>query len=999
MTRTTDKHHATRCRLRHSVLIALLAFVAAAVQAQTLQQADSLHQLGRKCLTEGKVAEGRELTRRAMDMRRTLLGEASADYITSLNNYALSFFMEKNYDKAIELQEQALALCRRLPTPHASLDMYTTNLGRFYDAAGNRQRAKELWELALALSNKEGQTYEFLLNALSMVYEESGDTANLDRIMALMEEHNQRELAKPCNEPKCMLERAQYYDATGNQDMARDCYLKLLAMTMDDETRIAVYQTYARFVGHARDFATGAEYFHSAADLRKKVSGEHELWAQLLFESARYAYLAQDYAKAVGTYQQAVDFYARHDSPQARSNWATCLKGQGNAYHAMKHYPQARDCFRQLVAYYQQADTASVEYPRAILRMAKAEKHNKEYAAAIEHHKQAMGMFAQRGMADDYSDASSSLQFCYMYAGVRDTIDHRFDQSHALRMQRVDSILRYELQNIELTRKYLSKLTYANSLGVIAGIYGMKDRADSSIVGYSRYIQALRQAVRDEFSTRNERERMLMWNESKDELASLTSLLATMPRDSLGRPGSLLAATCYDAELLAKGILLNSSIEFARVLQSQGDARLTAVYEQFNAGEAEAERLRTTATTDADRQRLLQLMQQNQALQLQLYRGCAAFADYTNYIAYTWRDVQQALRPADVAIEFAVVGNSVFKDDNRLVALVLTADMASPVAVQVCSAAAIAQMESDEHLFDTPDAANTLWAPLASYLAGRQRVFFSADGSLNRIGIEYLSYGGKPLSEQYEVYRLSSTKELCQQRAAQRPAKAALFGAIDYGQSAQLTDEARASLMAMRGSARGFAPLENTRREVNTVATLLRDGGMADVALLTDAVASKQAFASLSDTQVSMLHIATHGAYKEEQHATDAQSMARSLLAFAGANKGAEGLLTAADIAGMNLRQCDLAVLSACETGLGKLGDDGVFGLQRGFKNAGVHTLMMSLKKVYDDSTAELMIAFYRHLMAGATKRQALVSAQQELRQKGYTDAKHWATFILLDAL
>ena len=120
--------------------------------------------------------------------------------------------------------------------------------------------------------------------------------------------------------------------------------------------------------------------------------------------------------------------------------------------------------------------------------------------------------------------------------------------------------------------------------------------------------------------------------------------------------------------------------------------------------------------------------------------------------------------------------------------------------------------------------------------------------------------------------------------------------------------------------------------------------------------------------------------------------------AFAGANNDDGGLVTAEDIATMNLRQCTLAVLSACETGLGKLGGDGVFGLQRGFKNAGVHTLLMSLKNVSDSSTAELMISFYRHLTGGATKREALVRAQHDIRDKGFTSPDYWASFILLDA-
>ena len=131
--------------------------------------------------------------------------------------------------------------------------------------------------------------------------------------------------------------------------------------------------------------------------------------------------------------------------------------------------------------------------------------------------------------------------------------------------------------------------------------------------------------------------------------------------------------------------------------------------------------------------------------------------------------------------------------------------------------------------------------------------------------------------------------------------------------------------------------------------------------------------------------------------------MNKSFLVFAGANEAGDddvndGLVTAAEVASMNLRGCELAVLSACETGLGSLGADGVFGLQRGFKNAGVRTLLMSLKEVYDTSTAEMMIRFYRYMLNGSSKREALVKAQKDIRELGYTDSVHWTSFILLDA-
>ena len=101
----------------------------------------------------------------------------------------------------------------------------------------------------------------------------------------------------------------------------------------------------------------------------------------------------------------------------------------------------------------------------------------------------------------------------------------------------------------------------------------------------------------------------------------------------------------------------------------------------------------------------------------------------------------------------------------------------------------------------------------------------------------------------------------------------------------------------------------------------------------------------------------------------------------------------------MNLRQCDMAVLSACQTGLGAEGADGIFGLQRGFKNAGVHTLLMSLDFANDESTTKLMVAFYEGIANGLSKRAALLNAQKETREAGYSEGKYWAPFILLDAL
>ena len=109
-----------------------------------------------------------------------------------------------------------------------------------------------------------------------------------------------------------------------------------------------------------------------------------------------------------------------------------------------------------------------------------------------------------------------------------------------------------------------------------------------------------------------------------------------------------------------------------------------------------------------------------------------------------------------------------------------------------------------------------------------------------------------------------------------------------------------------------------------------------------------------------------------------------------------DGILTAEEISTLDLRNCDVVVLSACETGLGEITDEGVYGLQRAFKNAGVNTIIMSLWEVDDDATSFMMQSFYRNLLKGMEKKDAFEASQKDLKKK-YTDPRYWAAFIMLD--
>ena len=109
---------------------------------------------------------------------------------------------------------------------------------------------------------------------------------------------------------------------------------------------------------------------------------------------------------------------------------------------------------------------------------------------------------------------------------------------------------------------------------------------------------------------------------------------------------------------------------------------------------------------------------------------------------------------------------------------------------------------------------------------------------------------------------------------------------------------------------------------------------------------------------------------------------------------GEDGWLTAEEIAALNL-QADLVVLSACDTGRGRITGDGVVGLTRSFLVAGADTVVVSLWQVPDDATAALMVAFYQQLTATENKAQALRGAMLTTKAQ-YPDPRNWSAFVLV---
>ncbi|MFH2094537.1 MAG: CHAT domain-containing protein, partial [Bacteroidota bacterium] len=296
------------------------------------------------------------------------------------------------------------------------------------------------------------------------------------------------------------------------------------------------------------------------------------------------------------------------------------------------------------------------------------------------------------------------------------------------------------------------------------------------------------------------------------------------------------------------------------------------------------------------------------------------------------------------------------------------------------------------------------------------------------IGREINNY----LCDKYILRRVSSTIKIASDCLYQKPANncidetitACLFGGIDY------SADSSANII--------WEYLPGTLSEIDAINENFVNKNIP-VSLFKGKQATESNFMNIfidEKTSPEILHIATHGffypdpelhANKEKTKVTDdagkvffrgsysgfglwqfvknKNPLMRSGLVLAGANKiwnrkyageGEDGVLTALEVSQMNLLKTDLVVLSACETGLGDIrGSEGVYGLQRAFKMAGVKYIIMSLWQVPDKETVEFMETFYKKLLKEKDVRQAFNETQKEMRKK--YDPYFWGAFVLIE--
>lgn len=533
------------------------------------------------------------------------------------------------------------------------------------------------------------------------------------------------------------------------------------------------------------------------------------------------------------------------------------------------------------------------------------------------------------------------------------------------------------------------------------------------------------------FNQINENFLFLSEDEREKYVLSLSGQIDLINSLYIGLNKKDLTTKIYNNVLSTKSIALQSNQYLRRIITNSQNSNLKELYNKVI---LEKEELSTINLADSKNlTKYSQLEQSLLAKEKELFNGIRSIAEFKQFDvnSISWNDVQSYLNENEAAIEYINLPSKPEDYSKKTYyALVLRKGYDSPLLIRLFDEEKVESLltsngNTRERISEIYSETNIkrlydlIWAPVEGSLQGVSTVYISPTGILHQISFPAILSKNKE-----EFVFLGSTRSIVESdfnESIDKNTTSILYGDIDYDiDSIPNSDSATiiTSLNELQSLIvrEDLKSLTNTRVEIEKISELFREKGFS-VSLKSGKYATEESFKALSNTNVGLIHFATHGYYYPIQNKAELINLGignefryeiqnplfRSGLLLAGANNpkksggNSDGILTAFEISNTDLHKVDLVVMSACETGLGDIkGNEGVFGLQRAFKIAGVKSIIMSLWKVPDLQTSELMELFYKYYISGNSKQMSLALAQKELRVK-YNNPFYWAAFIVME--
>ena len=663
-----------------------------------------------------------------------------------------------------------------------------------------------------------------------------------------------------------------------------------------------------------------------------------------------------------------------------------------NIYRFEKKYPQAEELYLKAMAQKEKKlgahpDLAHLQKGLAqlYLDMGKTDEVEKLLLSAYDIDKHKLGennpatVSVQQELANFYRFTNETAKALELITGVVERKKAIYGENHPNYLQALEDLALTQWQNNNIAE------TKANYKTVI----------DNTL----NYIHTF-------FNSLNENEKTLYWEKTNTRLQRFYSFA-----DSHSATDPDLLNQFYNVVINTKGFLLNNSSKIRNIIYGSTDEALKLAYGQWLETKENLNQAFQLSKEELaeDKINADSLKGRADELERELSQRSSLFKESNNPEPLTFENIRQQLQVNEVAIEIVELNEfkNGFTDKGSFIALLLTREEIKLIdlgdAKIIQEAISNFRKKIVKQLPENEAYALT-WKALDEQMNGIKKIYLSVDGDYHQLSISALKDpDGKYLVDKYDIRFTGNTRDIVDikqtEKALVKPSSAFLIGNPLFGKNA------------------GVPELPATAEEVKSIGKILTIYQVKTTSLLGNNATETKVKEIYSP---AILHIATHGYFfadlskiktekvlGEDITAAKENPLLRSGILLANCENvfdkkyhplasNENGILTAYEAMSLNLDKTDLVILSACETGLGTIKQgEGVYGLQRAFLIAGAKCIIMSLWKVNDAATRELMTLFYTNYTKSGNKPQAFLDAIKQVKVK-YKEPYFWGGFVLL---
>ena len=998
----------------------------------------SLNNIGLDYSNLGDHNKSLEYNLQALEIREKVFGKEHPDYATSLNNIAVNYSHLGDYKKSLEYNMQALEIIEKVfRKHHPSYAVSFNNIASNYSDLGDYKKSLEYNMQALEISKKvfgkDWTNYARSFNNIAVNYSDLGDyKKSLEYNMQALE-IREKILGKEHPDYATSLNNiALDYSYLGDYKKALEYNMQ--ALEIIEKVFRKDHPYYAKSLNNIAfdysylgDYTKALEFNLMALGIYENALGkEHSSYAMSLNNIAvNYSDLG-DYKKSLEFNLIALGVY-ENTLGKEHSSYAMSLNNIAMNYSDLGDYTKSLEFNLMALGVFENAlGKEHRNYAMSLNNIAMNYYSLGNYTKALEFNLIALDIYENTLGKEHSSYAMSLNNIAGNYSNLGD-----YTKS-----------LEFNLMALGIFENTLGKdhPSYALSLGNIAGDY-------SNLGDYNKSLENA--ILSTEVSLTNFKKNKIGLNDR-----ILTEFKRNIESSFIFSTNIFSQSNNHCVELFNQwieinGMLSNDSKIVQERLMKGKDTSLYKDFETLKLFKLNLNKYNEMTIQEKQNKGIntKALEKQIEDIEMVLSRNSKDFAELNRTM--TGLDVLKSLKSNEVLVDFFSCPKYNFNtnkwtDTNQYLVFISDSKNTLVDYIVINDGSQLEQeifelyqqeVSNQEYKTDLKSAVfyNTFWKPIADKIGDAKTIYVSLGGVYNKINLNtiYNPETEKYLIEEKDIRIVNSARDFVLSKEREKKIystnSASLFGFPDYNGNTTVSVDTNDYLASTRdlnqmwldSLTRGglkASPLPATKVEVEQIASTFQKQGWS-VATYTGGTASETNIKKEQSPRV--LHIATHGYFFEDvpmdksndrflgmdRQQVVQDPMLRSGLLFTGANKtlqgeeakGENGLLSAAEASFLDLRETELVVLSACETGKGEVkNSEGVYGLRRAFADAGAKNTIMSLWKVDDKVTQEFMTLFYDIWLNEKTSiREAFNRTQLEIKAK-YPEPYYWGAFILV---